>query len=77
MSKNKLITVRQALHGLHEYYDGIEACSLAALEKALHDVLGVGEKRFERVKAVYLQYLGEEAAKMAESFRKQTMRRLK
>lgn len=76
MSRDKRITAHQALLALHEFYDGLESCSLVALEKALHDVLGVGSKRFERVKAVYLEILGEEAQKRAESFKKQTMRRI-
>lgn len=77
MSHDKRITVRQAMHSMHEFYDALESGSLTALEKALNETLGVGSKRFERVKAVYLQYLGEEAQKRAEEFRRQTIRRLK
>lgn len=76
MSKDKRITLHQALQQLHEHYDGLEACSLASIEKALYEVLGIGPKRFERVKAVYLDYLGAEAQKRAEDFKRQTKRRL-
>lgn len=77
MSADKRIPVHQALQLLHEFYDDLEACSLEALEKALHEVLGVGSKRFERVKAVYLEKLGEAAQERVETFKKQLKRRIK
>lgn len=77
MSAEKRIPLRQALELLHEFYDDLEGCSLEALEKALHEVLGVGSKRFERVKAVYLENLGEAAQDRVESFKRQLKRRIK
>lgn len=74
--KDKRVPVNQLLQQLHEHYDGLERCSLAALEKALHEVLGIGPKRFERVKEVYLDYLGEEGQRRSEEFKKQAKRRI-
>lgn len=74
--KDKRITQRQALELLHEHYDGLEMCSLEALKKALHDVFGIGPKRFERVKAVYLEQLGESAQSHMELFKKQVSKRI-
>jgi hypothetical protein len=55
---------------LHETYDELEICSLEALEKSLHEVFGIGEQRFERLKAVYLERLGEAAQGRVENLRK-------
>jgi hypothetical protein len=77
MSQDKRIPLRQALELLHEFYDELEGCSLEALEKALHEALGIGPTRFERVKAVYLEKLGEAAEKRVETFKKQLKRRIK
>jgi hypothetical protein len=74
--KDKRITQRQALELLHEHYDGMELCSLEALEKALHEVLGIGPTRFERVKAIYLEQLGEAAQRHMEQFKKQVSKRI-
>jgi hypothetical protein len=74
--KDKFITRRQAMELLHEHYDGLEMCSLEALEKALNEVLGVGSKRFERVKEVYLERLGEAAQSHMEEFRRQVSKRI-
>ena len=77
MSIDKRITARQALELLHDYYDDLEKCSLAAAEKALREQFGFGLERFTRFKAAYLDALGEEAEKQAEDFKKKLKRRLR
>lgn len=76
-NQDKRLPLRQALELLHEHYDQIEMCSLEALKKSLHEVFGIGPKRFDRLKAVYLEKLGEAAAVRMEGFKKQFKRRIK
>lgn len=73
---DKRIPIRQALEMLHETYDELEICSLEALEKSLHEVFGIGQQRFERLKEVYLERLGEAAQSRVEEFKKKAKRRI-
>lgn len=69
--------LNQAIQMVHDCYDDLEICSLEALEKSLHEVFGIGPQRFERLKAVYLERLGEAAQSRVEEFKKKAKRRIK
>lgn len=76
MSKEKRITVNQAVKIVHDYYDELERSSLIALKEALHTQFGFGDKRYKRVQDAYLDRLGEEFEKRMGEIRKQMMRRI-
>lgn len=66
MSKDKRITIRQAIHHIHEAYDNIDALAAATAEEVLKELFGFGPTRLARFRERYNYVFAEKAAEKAD-----------
>lgn len=75
MSKDKRVTLNQAIQLTNKAYDHFEVISVAAAERALKEEFGFGAARLLRFRQKYVEVFSEEAAKYAEQQRKKLRER--
>lgn len=75
MSKDKRITLNQAISMTNEAYEHLEVIALATAGRVLKQHFGFGPSRQSKFRVEFIAAFKEEAMKYAESQRKQMRRR--